>query len=462
MSMKKQQPVSRIDILESMLETPHEAIIFVDDQGIIRLINHGYADYLGYEPHELINRPILEVVPNTKLLEVLKTGQPQYADLWHIRGQQVAVVRLPVEKDGNIIGVMGRSLFKDEMIPALEFAKKVKQLEDKIASYQAELDRELRARYEVEDIIGDSERMRRLKQKVYKVSKTSSTVLITGESGTGKELFAHAIHKASPRRDRAFVRVNCTSIPSELLESELFGYEEGAFTGAKRGGKLGKFEIAQGGTVFLDEIGDMDRTMQAKLLRVLQEKEIERVGGAKPIPVDVKVIAATNRNLEDMILAQQFREDLYYRLNVVLIQVPPLRSRKTDIPLLVNKLVEKLNKQLGTGVTRVDPMAMDLFHQYDWPGNVRELENLLEQAINLSDDDVLYLSDFPVLEKRLQKQKEAAPARGVIQPLQKTVQEAEKKAIYQALAHTGYNKKEAARLLGIHRSVLYRKLNKYE
>jgi transcriptional regulator with PAS, ATPase and Fis domain len=459
MTGKDNSSFTREDILEAIIETPHEGIIFVDNQGIIRLINEGYAEFLGFKPEEILNRPILDVVPNTRLLEVLKSGKPQYGDLWSIRGQQVAVTRLPIVRDGQIIGVLGRSMFRDEMSLALEFAKKIKRLEEKLASYRAELDRERRAKYEVDEIIGNSERMLKLKQKVLKVSKTSSTVLITGESGTGKELFAHAIHNASPRRNRAFVRINCTSIPSELLESELFGYEEGAFTGAKRGGKLGKFEIAQGGTIFLDEIGDMDKSMQAKLLRVLQEKEIERIGGTRPVPVNVRVIAATNRNLEEMILTQQFREDLYYRLNVVLLQVPPLRERKSDIPLLTGELIKKLNTRLGTRVNRVTGEVMELFLQYDWPGNVRELENIMEQAINLSERDVLYPDDFPVLAKRLHRQLQGTAAGGTVRPLAEVVREAERNAILKALAATGHNKKEAARILGIHRSVLYRKLD---
>lgn len=462
MAAGKNSSLTRTDILEAMIETPHEGVIVIDNKGIIRFINEAYAEFLGFQPGEVLNRHILDVVPNTRLLEVLKSGNPQYGDLWTIKDRQVAVTRLPIVKEGRVIGVLGRSLFRDEMSLALEFAQKIKQLEEKLASYRAELDRERRAKYKVDEIIGNSERMLKLKQKVHKVAKTSSTVLITGESGTGKELFAHAIHNASPRRNRAFVRVNCTSIPSELLESELFGYEEGAFTGAKRGGKLGKFEIAQGGTIFLDEIGDMDKSMQAKLLRVLQEKEIERIGGVRPVPVDVRVIAATNRNLEEMILTHQFREDLYYRLNVVLLQVPPLRERKSDLPLLVNELVKKLNRRLGTAVTSVTGEVMELFQQYNWPGNVRELENFLEQAINLSDRNVLYPDDFPVLVKRLNRQLHGDGTGGAVRPLAEVVREAERKAILQALAVTGHNKKEAARLLGIHRSVLYRKMDKLD
>ncbi len=455
------QSLTKLEILEAIMDNPYEGVIYVDSGGYIRFISNSYAEFLGGAPEDFLNRPVKEVVPQTRLPQVLLSGQPQYGDIWSINGRQVVVTRLPIERDGKIIGALGRSIFRDEIALAREFAKKIRQLEGKLARFKAELDQERRAKYHITDIIGRSERMRKLKQKVKKVARTSSTVLITGESGTGKELFAHAIHNASPRRDKAFVRVNCTSIPTDLLESELFGYDEGAFTGARRGGKLGKFEIAHGGTIFLDEIGDMNRSMQAKLLRVLQEKEIERVGGTGPIPVDVRVIAATNRNLEELIQTQQFRDDLYYRLNVVLLQVPPLRERKSDIPDLTEYLINKLNQRLGTRVKNVSEEVMELFMQYNWPGNVRELENFLEQAVNLSDDEILCPPDFPVLEKRLERQLKGMPAeRPYIRPLKELVEETEKRAILKALSATGYNKKEAARLLGIHRSVLYRKLDK--
>ena len=459
---KNANPLNSKEFWAAVLDNPYEGVIIVDIDGIIRFINRGYAEFLGGNPKEFLNRPVREAVPQTRLPEVLESGRPQYGDIWSINGRQVVVTRLPIQKDGKIIGVLGRSMFRDEMALAQDFARKIKQLEGKLAGYRAELDQERRAKYNATDITGYSERILRLKQKVGKVARTSSTVLITGESGTGKELFAHSIHNASPRRKRAFVRVNCPSIPTDLLESELFGYEEGAFTGAKRGGKVGKFEIAQGGTIFLDEIGDMNGPMQAKLLRVLQEKEIERVGGtAPPVPVDVRVIAATNRNLEEMILARQFRDDLYYRLNVVLLQVPPLRERKEDIPDLTRHLLNKLNRSLGAAVTGVSGEVMQLFLQYDWPGNVRELENFLEQAVNLGEGQTLHQHDFPVLEKRLQRQfKCLPPDRSSIRSLQEVIDEAEKGAILNALAATGHNKKEAARLLGIHRSVLYRKLDR--
>lgn len=446
------------DLLEAIVENPNEAVIFIDGQGIIRLINRNFAEFFGYQTSEMLNQPLLEVVPQSRLLEVLKSGKPEFGDILTVKGQKFVVTRLPIFKNGQIIGVLGRTMFRDKITLALDFVQKIKHLEDELTTYKTEQQKKKQAKYDVNNIIGHSDWIITLKKKVYKVAKTTSTVLITGESGTGKELFAHAIHNASPRINKPFVRVNCTSIPMDLLESELFGYEDGAFTGAKRGGKLGKFEIAQGGTIFLDEIGDMNCSMQAKLLRVLQEKEIERIGGTTSVSVDVRIIAATNRNLEEMILKQQFREDLYYRLNVILLRIPPLRERKKDIAPLIEHFIQKLNKKLGTEAFNLGDEVLDLFMQYDWPGNVRELENFLEQAINLSEQNILYPKDFPILEKRLKKQLKGFPQSFSVKPLHQAVKEAETKAILKALSVTGYNKKEAARLLGIHRSVLYRKL----
>ncbi|MDP4159767.1 MAG: sigma 54-interacting transcriptional regulator, partial [Bacillota bacterium] len=303
-----------------------------------------------------------------------------------------------------------------------------------------------------------------------RASNTGSTVLIMGESGTGKELFANAIHQASARKNRPFIRVNCAALPDNLLESELFGYEEGAFTGARKGGKPGKFEMANHGTIFLDEIGDMPPPMQAKLLSVLQEREVERVGGTKPIRVDVQVIAATNRNLEDMMKKGIFREDLYYRLNVVTLNIPSLRKRPEDIYLLINYLLPKLNQRLHTQVAKVTEEGLRLLCSYDWPGNVRELENLLERAINLADlnqDSCLSPEYFPSLARTVVG---PVPMHSIesdslesesIDNLSDAVEKTEKETIRRVLQKTHNNKARTAKILGINKSVLYRKLKKY-
>ncbi|MEN6348019.1 MAG: sigma 54-interacting transcriptional regulator, partial [Syntrophomonas sp.] len=289
-----------------------------------------------------------------------------------------------------------------------------------------------------------------------------STVLITGESGTGKELFAHSIHNYSNRSSHPFVKINCAALPESLLESELFGYEEGAFTGARKGGKHGKFELAMGGTIFLDEIGDMPLSMQTKLLTVLQDRMVERVGGTKPIFVNVRVIAATNRDLESLVAEQKFRQDLYYRLNVVRLSIPPLRERTDDIPLLVNTLVEKINKKLGTNIYKISYKAIELMQDYIWPGNIRELENLLERALNLADmnrENSITIKHFPnLVENAFIENDQAFVSNGT---LPEAIEQLEKQIIIQALEKAGGNKVQTAKILGIHTSALYRKLTKY-
>ncbi len=313
-------------------------------------------------------------------------------------------------------------------------------------------------------IIGSSEALNRVKEMAYKVALQGSTVLIDGESGTGKELFARAIHSASKRANAPFVTVNCAAIPDTLLESELFGYEEGAFTGARRGGKAGKFQLADGGTLFLDEIGDMPLHLQAKLLRVLQEQVIDPIGGIHPIKIDVRVIAATHQNLEEKVLEGAFRQDLYYRLNVIPLSVPPLRARTTDIEVLVRHFIRVCNAKLEKSVTDVHPACLDKFKHYPWPGNVRELMNVVEYAVNMCEGDEMYCTHLPRhfqshFEKRTSDgdTTEAAPPQ--------TLETIEREAIRRTLALYASDKsgvEKAAKALGIGRATLYRKIKSYE
>ncbi|MCL6635411.1 MAG: sigma 54-interacting transcriptional regulator, partial [Peptococcaceae bacterium] len=304
---------------------------------------------------------------------------------------------------------------------------------------------------------GRSPRIEMLKAVAVKVARSASTVLLLGESGTGKELFAHAIHNASPRCLGPFVRVNCAALPENLLESELFGYQEGAFTGAKKGGKTGKFELADGGTIFLDEIGDMPLNMQAKILRVLQEREIERVGGSRPVKVDVRVIAATNRNLEEMVRKKQFREDLFYRLNVVTMEIPPLRERVEDIPLLVDFFLKKLARRLGCGRKKMSGDALAVLLHHRWPGNIRELENVLERALNIMEGDTVTPACLPYYLVK----NDLAGAAGQIGPLKEALEAYEKAILERALALAGGNKLTAARMLSLSKSTFYEKIQRY-
>lgn len=304
-----------------------------------------------------------------------------------------------------------------------------------------------------EDIIGNSKALTEVKDKALKASRGSSTVFIMGESGTGKEMFARSIHSSSYRSDKPFVAINCAAIPETLLESELFGYEEGAFTGAKRGGKIGKFELANGGTIFLDEIGDMPLHLQTKLLRVLQDSRIERVGGQNSISLDVRVIAATHKDIPKMLKEGEFRQDLFYRLNVIPIIIPPLKERKEDIPILMKHILKKCNLKLQKSIDDFKDDVYDMFMNYSWPGNIRELENVIEYAVNMEMCNMIGLKSLP---QRLRKDDIVSSRREII-----SVKELERGAILNALKVLNNNKEAAALALGISRATFYRKIKEY-
>lgn len=313
------------------------------------------------------------------------------------------------------------------------------------------------AKYTINDIVGQGKAILLMKEQIIAAAKTRSTVMVLGETGTGKELAAHAIHRLSSRRHNAFVRVNCAAIPENLLESELFGYEPGAFTGAVKGGQIGKFEAADGGTLFLDEIGDMPFSLQSKILRVLQEKEIEKVGGRAPISIDVRIIAATHRNLRELVREQKFREDLYYRLHVIPIQMPPLREHREDIPLLVDFFLSKQAEELGIDKPDTEHEFMAALIEYDWPGNVRELANIVELAISMSHGVITKdLLPASMLAELFSHRFDAEAA-----VLRDYAGDAEKEAIIKALDIFGGNKIKVCDSLGISRSSLYNKLKKY-
>nr|WP_284730453.1 sigma-54 dependent transcriptional regulator [Bacillus sp. SM2101] len=313
-------------------------------------------------------------------------------------------------------------------------------------------------------IISRSERMEDLKQQALIAAQSFSTILISGKSGTGKELIADGIHFSSGRKGK-FIKINCAAIPEELLEAEIFGYTSGAFTGAKKGGKPGKFELAHEGTLFLDEIGDMPLSLQAKLLRVLQEREFERVGGTKTIKVDVRIIAATNKNLIELIAKGNFREDLYYRINVIQLHIPPLNERMEDIPLLCNHFIEKCNAKTKRTIVGISNGGIEKLQQYDWPGNVRQLENIIERAYHFTNTkwiEPLHIQ-FEELTHGLQQTQPTFHSfnNGYFTNQKNLLKESEKSLIIQALIQTNGNRTKAAHLLGISRSTLYEKIKNY-
>ena len=445
------------EVLKIIIDSAYEGIVVVDKKGYITMMNAPYADFLRVNREEVIGRHVTEVIDGTRLHIVVETGKEEIGDIQRVRGKNIVVMRIPIFKNGQVSGAIGKIMFKDPKEVGI-LASKITKIEKELNYYKDALKQASSARYSFNSIIGGSERLREAKYLAERAAQTNSNVLIRGESGTGKELFAHAIHSCSHRAPKPFVKINCAAIPSELLESELFGYEEGAFTGARRGGKIGKFESANGGSIFLDEIGDMPLAMQAKLLRVLQEKEIERVGGVRNIEVDVRIIAATHRNLEEMVAKGEFREDLYYRLNVMNIQIPSLRERPEDIPIIALHLLEKLSEQVGNYVAGISKEAMNWLTQYGWPGNVRELENVLERTIILVDyGKEIQEVHLPMYLRKAEKSRFVPQGK----ELKEILEEAEREAILNCLHQTGGNRSETAKILKISRSSLYERLWKY-
>lgn len=441
--------------LETILEAAYDGVVVINKEAVITMLNGVYASYLGVNPNDVVGKPVGEVLgENTSLLAVLRSGHAKVGEVIWLNEHEVIATSLPIKKSGHIIGAVGKIMFKDvRELDAL--SQKVYSLRRELRYYQDTIERYRGARYSIKDIIGESASTVGLKGLVEKVARGTSTVLIRGESGTGKELYAHAVHLESNRRHGPFIKVNCAAIPETLLESELFGYVEGAFSGAKKGGQQGKFQLSNKGTIFLDEIGDMSLTMQAKLLRVLQEKEIEPLGDNKSVAVDVRVIAATNRALEDLLARGQFRQDLYYRLNVFALNIPPLRERREDILPLAHFFIEKFNREFNTKVKDLSPEVNNLFLQYHWPGNVREIENVLERAFNMVEAETIFMQHLPAYLQ--QGAHRFSKGKG----LSAIMADTERTAIIEALAIAKGNKSRAASHLGISRAWLYERMEKH-
>jgi PAS domain S-box-containing protein len=446
----------QLAMYELILDSIYNGIMVTDAEGYITHFNKPYGQFLGLDPEEQIGKHCTEVIENTRMHIVAQTGKAEINQTQWIKGQNMVVQRIPIWQDGKVIAVFGQVMFKD-IKDVTKLANKLSLLESKVKLYEEELITLRSTRYTFDSIIGTSQAIRILKKEALSAATNQFPVLITGDSGTGKELFAQAIHHASPRKLYPFVRINCSAIPKDLLESELFGYEKGAFTGAKAEGKPGKFEIANHGTVFLDEIGDLPLDMQPKLLRVVEEKEFERVGGTRVIRSDFRVIAATNQNLEDMLSDGRFRKDLYYRLNVIPLNIPPLRERKNDIIHLVRHFMQQMVQEAAIYEIKLGPEAEKALKRHDWPGNVRELLNVLERTLSSIETDTIRLVDLPFYLHGTQKKSPQQNHTSI-----KEVQAlAEKEAIRYALKESNNNKVKAAKMLGIHRTLLYKKMKKY-
>ena len=447
------------ELLEALLDNPHESLILIDSQGIVRYITTLNETFYGASRDDVIGRHISDLNPDSQLPRILKTGRAEIGELFRLRGKERIIARIPLrDRQGNIVGAVGKLMFwHPEKVRHL--VRQVEVLQSRLDYYEKELQQIYRDRYSMDRIIGESPSIREAKRLAAHAAASDLPVLIVGETGTGKEIFAHAIHQLSSRRDRPLVRVNCAAIPHELFESELFGYEPGAFTGANPKGKPGKFELADKGTIFLDEVGDLPLPLQVKLLRVIQEREVERVGGSRTLKLDFRVIAATNRDLKGMLGRQEFRQDLYYRLNIFLLRTPSLRQIREDIPRLAYHILSSLKETQRQVPARIDVSAMKCLVSYDWPGNVRELRNILERASTVANDGVITEKHLPPEVRDGIRSQEIVE--GELGTLKDELSRAERRAIERALSSAQGNKTEAARILGIHRTGLYQKMKRY-
>jgi transcriptional regulator with PAS, ATPase and Fis domain len=452
------------EMLFQLLDNPLESLIVVDEKGLVLFMSKAYEQISSMSVSEAIGKHVTEVSPTTKVHKVLESGKAEIGEPFFIKGKLRIVARIPIKKNNKIIGAYGKLIFwHSEKVKYLY--DQINKLKGEIKHYKDQIIKANSSQYSLNDIVGESYPLKIVKEQALQVADTDSTVLITGESGTGKELFAHSIHYHSSRSAYPFVSINCSCIPKELAESVMFGYAPGAFTGATKNGQIGKFELADKGTIFLDEIGDMPMNIQVKLLRFIQEKQIEKIGG-KPMRVDCRIIAATNRDLEELVKQGAFRSDLYYRLNVVNISLPPLRQMKSDIPLLVHYFVAKLTQNIPKKISSITPEAMNALIHYHWPGNIRELENLLEGAIIFCKGTQIDVEHLPprLIEKNEIKNNfnlNIKSRQDLGKTLKEQMQLIEKQIILNTLKMTDNDVGKASEMLGIHRSGLYKKLKIY-
>jgi len=452
--------VRLIEVVADMLE----GFVIADAEGRFVFVSHRWTEMTGLTLEDVRGLYVHDITPDTRIDQVLHTGKALSGEIVRVRSVHGGEVPLlsyytPLYDGETLIGCATVCALHG-MNEVLDVSAKVDQMREELQYFREELAHMQGARYSISNIAGNSPRIMEMKAAIHRAARSASTVIVQGETGSGKELVAHSVHTLSNRATKPFVKINCAAIPPELLESELFGYVGGAFTGANRGGKKGKFQMADRGTLFLDEINQMPLHLQPKLLRAIQEREVEPVGGLESIPVDCRIVAASNINLEKMVKKGEFREDLFYRLNVFPIDVPPLRERKEDIPIIADHLLGILNRQLGMSVPGISLEAKQHLQEYSWPGNVRELRNVIERAMNEAWFEMLTWRHFEPYFRQKHLSPASAPEGGLL-TIQQAKESAERKAIMTALAATNQNRTQAAEILGITRAMLHRKLQKY-
>ncbi|TSB46533.1 PAS domain-containing protein [Alkalicoccobacillus porphyridii] len=442
-----------------------DGILIIDEKGIVQKINPEYTSITGVEEHEIIGKPLLEVRPEAQLIQTLEDQIVQIGVYRNVNGREYVVDMAPIHEKGKLIGAVSICKGKQEVI---QLSKTILKQKEQISWLEKKVQSSYQATHHFDSIIGSTNGLSDVTNMAKKAAQAPFPILITGESGTGKELYAQAIHQASKSASHSFVPINCAAIPKDLIESELFGYENGAFTSAKKGGKIGLFELADGGTIFLDEIGEMPYLLQSKLLRFLQEGTIRKIGGLKEKNIQTRIIAATNQSLHDLVRKGLFRDDLYYRLCVLQLQIPPLRERKDDIPLIVHALIENQGKEWVHKHPVIHEEAVECLKNYDWPGNVRELKNALQYALCMMEGSIIEKHHLPKHILNRAKQTESHSNSNIIYPsttLKAGVDQAEEQIIKQALAQCHNkldSKKDAAKLLNISLATLYNKMKKYQ
>ncbi|HWM83287.1 MAG TPA: sigma 54-interacting transcriptional regulator [Pseudolabrys sp.] len=444
------------DIIHHLLTDPFNAMTVVDADGKVAFLSPVHEGFFGLDHGAAIGRPVRDVIENTRLDHVARTGKAEVGDVQRMRGQDRVVNRSPIFREGKLVGAIGRVMFKNpEQVQALN--QRVNALEKELEFYRREAHVLRREAFDLDTIVGRSKAIQRLKEDIVRIAPLDISVLVLGESGTGKELVAHAIHRLSPRQKQKMVIVNSAALPSNLVESELFGYEPGSFTGADRKGRRGKFEQAHGSSLFLDEIGDMPLDIQAKLLRVLQDRVIQRVGGEGTQEVDFRLIAATNRDLRNLVSNENFRLDFYYRISPIVLTVPPLRERLDDIPVLIEKFLTEFGSRHQLAIPEIDDDVYGYLAKQEWPGNIRQLRHVVERAVIFCSDNRLRIADFQS-PASMQAAPTAAPEQMQVGNLQGALDRVEGDIIRDALARHKGNKKKVAEELGISRSYLYKKI----
>jgi transcriptional regulator with PAS, ATPase and Fis domain len=444
-------------VTQALLESVLEGAVIIDKVGIIEGCNDAFCQFINIEKEKVLGKYIADVLPELYLTGVFESPENEYVERRSIKGRDVIVTNLPIFNGTEVVGAVGKIMFK-QVSEMDVLVNKVKSLKSKIDYYREQLEAISGAKFTIENIVGKNQVIIQLKETIRKIAPGDATILLRGEQGTGKELFAQAIHRESTRKHGPFVQINCSEFPDNLLDVELFGAAAGIMSRTSKDDLVGKLEIADQGTLFLNEIDQMSPALQAKIIKVLREKTMQRIGEDCVRPVDVRLVTATDSNLEDLVRQKLFREDLYYQMNVASFNIPPLRDRQEDMELLTNYLIDKYNREFSKKVTGISSEVYRIFMKYSWPGNVRELERVLEYAFEVVDENIIQIHHLP---SNLKKAVTSPIKKNERTTLKSILDETERHTIIQAIQQNGGNKVKAAKQLGISRASLYQKLEKY-